>query len=138
MKTLKELKETSPCPVDLNWDNPGGGMFFPFTRQIVVSKDLAPAKKFAILSHEIQHAKCYEKGCFCMKGRGDNRNFYYQEYHAIKAELLECLDYKEALVYAIYIIKGCVTGEWGWPRRIKAARNIVKTKLWAKACLRSV
>lgn len=138
MRTLTELKEISPYPVhfglmDLGfWSDEPTGQFNHILKRIEISKAGTPAEKFAVLSHEIGHASCYKKGCFCSKKIGNAG-----EYHAFKAGLLGCADYKEALLFTVSIIRQCASDKMGESCHTKAARRVVKTKLYAEACLRS-
>ncbi len=145
MKTLKSLIKSCPCPVYMDvisgslWHHQYAGYYqfepdyYDYSTEplprVVVMANRTHAEKFGILAHEVQHAKCYENGCFCTKKNME----YYREYHAYKAQLEACFDYKEAMLVTIQTILGCANGKWGLRRHIAAAKSIVKTKLWEKA-----
>lgn len=99
---------------------------------IEIHAKLEDYQKIAILAHEIGHAKCYEKNCKCMK----NSDHTEREIHATKFELrwlLKCKQ-KNSLRWEMNDIIKQVNGCTLRLYYLKAAKHIMKLKLWQK-CL---
>ena len=144
MKTHKSLIDKCPYPVHLNikrgdrfFNSSCGGYFSYHPRCVVVMFNTQEtyAGYFGTLAHEIQHALCREQDCFCTV-MTTARLRYYREYHAFKAEILACLDYKKALKLTLTHIEYTVTLKGEFTHHAKACRNLMKTALFKKALRR--
>lgn len=84
---------------------------------------------YSVLAHEITHALCAKKKCFCAKSR------YICEYHAFKGQIAQCLQYPKALKYTLLWILDIANGGIEVPTKshMLACKNIIKTKLFKSA-----
>ncbi len=130
MDRLQQLIEQSPCWVIIGCDKDGDtDCYDPNTNIAVVDSVHTPALQFAILAHELQHAKCALTDCFCIKHK---TNGFYREYHAFKGGLIACFDFIPALKEEIQHITKCAH-EFENTGHKKACKKLMTTKLWRKA-----
>ena len=142
MLTINELKRLSPVPitfVDVMRNENFCGVFCHGKEfdgdgkaYIEISNGLEHYQKIATSIHEIGHAKCYEKNCKCMR----NPDHTEREIHAVKFQLRWLLKYKqkEGLKWETDSIIRQANGHASYGYYIKAAKHIMKLKLWQK-CL---
>jgi len=140
MKKLTHLIESSPYPIKFvkyrgeNYDSTYGGCCQYNPPEIFIMPCFRfDYEKFMVIAHEIQHARCYEKGCFCMTNSLRDLA-YYREYHAYKAQIQACLGYPKAIKFCVDQLKTTSVGSTNEfsPHR-KVIKNLQKTKLWRKA-----
>ncbi len=134
MTKLQKLIKECPCKVHFGITDPPYNAYFDhFTGEIFLTDQCKQKHQlFVVLAHEQQHALCHKTGCFCML----NKRYYYREHHAFKAEILQCLHYKQALQWAVDDVRKravrpiCLLSSG---HHTKACRNLMKTKLWKTA-----
>lgn len=139
----KQLISLSPVPikfVDIMINPNWSGVYFDNThssgyRHIEIRDDLTDNQKIGVLIHEIGHAICNEKSCRCMQ----NPDHLKREIHASKFVLLQLLKYKqkEILKNEMECLTRQANGNSNYEYYIKAAKHVMKLKLWQK-CLNYV
>lgn len=94
---------------------------------IEIKDDLETSEKISALIHEISHAKCHEKNCDCV----ESPDYTKREIHAFKFQLKWLLKHKqkESLKDAMAVIKEGLNRH---DHYLKAAKHIMKLKLWKK------
>jgi len=125
---LQELIDLCPCPIEFETSGNLGGFYHPRSRTITIAKQLSDEEQFAVLSHEMKHAECHLTNCHCW-----GSEMYLTEYHAYYAQVLECTDHIPALKLSMDWIRWVVKQTVSWPDHAKAAKRLVRTKLWQKA-----
>ena len=130
MNKLDDLINQSYYPVEISHSYNRRCYFqtSPSPQKIVIDTSFEPYEQFAILAHEIQHAKCFKNNCKCRNG-GKKAD---REFCAFKAGIRRCFGYKKALLFTINTMRD--KSIWAqYPEHAKACRRIIKTKLWQKA-----
>lgn len=139
---IKNLIHLSPVPVyfmDVMSISDFCGIFWQGKKHdgdghayIEISTELENYQKISTLVHEIGHAKCYEKNCKCMK----NSDHAKREIHALKFQLRWLLKYKQkgGLKWEMDSLIKQANGQACRTYYVKAAKHIMKLKLWQK-CL---
>ena len=106
------------------------GYYNEYTNCINIFDGTPVAGQIATLAHELQHVRCKESDCFCWLFSPGS---YYREYHAYRAELIECFNNIPALRWAIWenirpqAKCGMSDGH------TEACQRLMTTKLWKKA-----
>lgn len=98
--------------------------------RIEILDDLSTDQKIATLVHEIAHAICDVKNCRCMQ----NPDHTKREIHAVKFTLSWLLKHKqkELLQQEINQLRRQANGYSNYDYYIRAAKHIMKLKLWQK------
>jgi hypothetical protein len=136
--TVKNLIQLSPVPINFIT------LFFGFCGEycyrgpytghphINIDNSLQEHESLAVLAHEIGHAICGAKNCYCLK----NPDRAIREFHAHKWSLKWMLKNKQAIAlrWELQCIKGTLKRNDYYH---DAAKQIKKTRLWRK-CVKYV
>lgn len=139
---IEQLIQLSPVPIKfinlVNNSSYWAGAYFKINESVTgkayieILNKLDNYQKIITLTHEIAHANCDTKGCKCMK----NPDYTEREIHANKFTLSWLLKYKqkEALKQEMKSLTAQANGYSKYEHYVKAAKHIMKLKLWQK-CL---
>ncbi|KKN19125.1 hypothetical protein LCGC14_0948810 [marine sediment metagenome] len=139
---LDRLIESSPVPIKFvdAVDNPywcgiyyqGETKGYTGKARIEILAELDNCQKMSTVVHEIGHAQCDARDCKCMK----NSDYTEREIHAYKFTLSWLLKHKQkkTLKQEIYSLRRQASGDTCSEYYTKAAKYIMKLKLWQK-CL---
>ena len=132
---FRDLAKMAPCSVSVHEESEKGshiaGTFFLNPLRIEIYNKVNVDRQFAVLAHEIQHAKCYLDNCDCREELG-----VLSELHAYKAQIEICLNYKGPLKESVLQIEEIMSNKANkhrFPIHYAACEQIIRTGLWIKA-----